>query len=221
MNDILSYLEALTQKLRQVFGERLRYVGLQGSYLRGEAGPDSDLDVVAVIAKLSMEDLAQYRQVIQSLPHADRSCGFLCGQEELASWNPLEICNLLHATRDYYGCLQELVPAYRREDAVNYCKFSLNALYHELCHSYVHAEEAAMEAVLPGCYKMAFFILQNLYYLQTGYFAESKVELLKRLDGKDKEVLQRHLDQEMPWQLSWDAALLFSWCQEQMCCKSL
>lgn len=220
MNDIACYLETLTRKLRQAFGQRLAYVGLQGSHLRGEAGPDSDLDVVVVVAHLTLGDLDQYRKIIQSLPNADRACGFLCGQEELACWNPLEICNLLHGTRDHYGCLQELVPAYRREDARNYCQFSLNALYHTLCHTYVHAGQADLETVLPQCYKTAFFILQNLHYLQRGYFAESKAALRPRLTGRDRAVLERLLDRQTPWRLAQDLPLLFSWCQERVCGQS-
>lgn len=217
MDEIWSYLETLTGQLQDAFGQRLVYVGLQGSHLRGEAGPDSDLDVVVVIEGLTLDDMARYRRMIQSLPNADRSCGFLCGREELARWNPLEICNLVHATRDFYGCLRDLVPAYRREDAETYCMFSLNALYHELCHGYVHAGAEQMEAALPGCYKTAFFILQNLHYLQTGYFAESKLALRPRLTGRDRAVLERLLDRQTPWRLAQDLPLLFSWCQERMC----
>ena len=42
MVNIQAYLQALITALRRAYGERLVYVGLQGSYLRGEAGEDSD-----------------------------------------------------------------------------------------------------------------------------------------------------------------------------------
>ena len=48
-----TYLPALIAQLRRNFGPRLRYVGLQGSYLRGEATEDSDLDVMVVLSRLS------------------------------------------------------------------------------------------------------------------------------------------------------------------------
>ena len=43
------YIQALLSVMKDDFGERLMYVGLQGSYLRGEATEDSDIDIMAVI----------------------------------------------------------------------------------------------------------------------------------------------------------------------------
>ena len=40
-------MSALTALLREAFRKRLLYVGLQGSYLRGEADENSDIDVMA------------------------------------------------------------------------------------------------------------------------------------------------------------------------------
>ena len=49
MFDLQSYLSRLLSLLRRTFGPRLVYLGLQGSYLRGEATENSDIDVMAVI----------------------------------------------------------------------------------------------------------------------------------------------------------------------------
>ncbi len=54
MFKIEDYIDNLILKLRDSFGERLTYVGLQGSYLRNEATSDSDIDIMAVIDKLSI-----------------------------------------------------------------------------------------------------------------------------------------------------------------------
>ena len=64
MFDVQSYLERLTALLREAYGERLVYVGLQGSYLRGEATEESDIDVMAVVDDLSQSDLDAYRRAI-------------------------------------------------------------------------------------------------------------------------------------------------------------
>ena len=53
MFDTEKYIASLTALLRESFGERLVYVGLQGSYLRGEATEESDLDIMAVGQSLS------------------------------------------------------------------------------------------------------------------------------------------------------------------------
>ena len=51
-----TYIAALTEKLRAAFGDRLVYIGLQGSYLRGEATESSDIDIMVVVD--AMEVLA-------------------------------------------------------------------------------------------------------------------------------------------------------------------
>ena len=43
--DIEDYTKRLTEELKKKFGKRLLYVGLQGSYLRGEATSESDIDI--------------------------------------------------------------------------------------------------------------------------------------------------------------------------------
>ena len=135
MIDINNYIARLTDLLKQQFGSRLLYVGLQGSYLRGEATESSDIDIMVVIDGLDMSDLAAYRSAIESLEHFDKSCGFICSKADLANWNPLEICHLLNTTKDHLGVLAELIPAYTREDIKNFIKMSVNNLYHELCFS--------------------------------------------------------------------------------------
>ena len=90
------YMERVTEALKSKFGERLLYVGLQGSYLRGEATENSDIDVVVIIDDLRGEDLSLYKSLISQFDHSEKSCGFICGKNEMMHWNPLEICNFLH-----------------------------------------------------------------------------------------------------------------------------
>ncbi len=140
MIDIENYIWQLIELLKQQFASRLLYVGLQGSYLRGEATESSDIDIMVVIDVLGVSDLDAYRTAIQSLEHFDKSCGFICSKEDLANWNPLEICHLLNCTKDYFGVLGELVPTYSENDIRNFIKMSVNNLYHEICHRYIHAD---------------------------------------------------------------------------------
>src|SRR5215472_1061315 len=46
-------LDAYAERLRKVFGDRLREVRLFGSYARGDADEDSDVDVLIVIDGLT------------------------------------------------------------------------------------------------------------------------------------------------------------------------
>ena len=218
MIDINNYIARLTDLLKQQFGSRLLYVGLQGSYLRGEATENSDIDIMVVIDGLDMSDLVAYRSAIESLEHFDKSCGFICSKADLANWNPLEICHLLNTTNDHLGVLAELIPAYTRDDIKNFIKMSVNNLYHELCHRYIHASPEKNAAALPYTYKGVFFILQNLYYLNIGKFAATKAELLQLTTGKDRAVLQRSLDFSNGISHDFDESfeLLLTWCQETL-----
>jgi len=219
--NIDGYMETCIDRLKQHFGVRLIYVGLQGSYLRGEATESSDIDVMAVIAGLSVQDLDDYRAIIQALPYADRSCGFICSRQDLACWNPLEIAHLVHSTRDYVGTLCDLVPKYTREDVRNFVRMSLNNLYHELCHRRVHRGQARSLEALPAVYKGVFFILQDLHYLRTGVFIGTKAALLEQLQGKDRDVLACALALSCGGACDLEASFeqLFAWCQEAL--KSL
>lgn len=218
MIDVENYIAEITAKLRAKFGERLVYVGLQGSYLRGEATDTSDVDVMVVLDRLGVDDLDDYRAIVESLPRPDLSCGFICGEDDLAKWNPLEICHLLHTTRDCFGSLAELVPDHDERDLRNFVKMSVNNLYHELCHGYIHADRAEFAGRLPALYKSTFFVLQNLHCLRGGEFAQSKKQLLSMLDGADREVLDRamRLSAGEDFDFSDDYRLIFDWCRDTL-----
>ena len=218
MVEIDRYLSDLTELLKDSFGNRLVYAGLQGSYLREEATEDSDIDIMVVIEGLTVADLGTYRALIESLNHADKSCGFICSKSDLANWNPLEIANLLGSTKDYFGELRALVPDYSDQDIRNFVKLSVNNLYHEICHRYIHAAHEKSVADLPGTYKGVFFILQNIYYLTHREFVRTKAELLELLTGKDYEVLKRgmELNTGVPHDFQSSFEILFLWCQQTM-----
>lgn len=212
------YIEELIVLLKDVFSGRLMYIGLQGSYLRNEETKNSDIDIMAVIDNLSAEDLKTYQRVLVSLGNFDKSCGFICGKADLEHWNPLEICHLLNTTKDYYGELKKLVPAYTIEDERNYVKLSLNNFYHEICHRYVHAGREYNILNLPVACKQVFFIMQHLYYLSSGNFMQTKRELLECLQDEDKIVLELSISLQDHSGYDFDRAflVLFNWCQNAL-----
>lgn len=77
------YIDKLITLLKDAFGERLMYIGLQGSYLRNEETKNSDIDIMAVIDNLSVEDLKTYQKALISVGNFDKSCGFICGKADL------------------------------------------------------------------------------------------------------------------------------------------
>ena len=73
--------------------------------------------------------------------------------------------------------LKDFLPAATREDEINYVKLSLGNLYHELCHRYIHAGRDRNRAGFRSLCKNAFFLMQNLCYLESGRFILTKKEL--------------------------------------------
>ena len=190
MFDLDSYLNDLISNCRAAFGARLLYVGLQGSWLRGEAYENSDIDVMVILDRFSVQDMDQYREILKKIGFYERSCGFICGKEELLRWSPLEVCQLRHTTKDLYGTLADYLPSAAREDEVNYVKLSLGDLYHELCHRYIYAGRERNIAAFRGACKGVFFLMQNLYYLETGHFILTKKELKEAVSAEDRRVLE-------------------------------
>ena len=209
------YMSELIASLKKVFSDRLIYVGLQGSYLRMEATENSDLDIMVILQELSLQDMKLYREIIMKMQDYEKSCGFICGMDEFKAWNPLELCQLLHSTKDYYGTLSVLIPEYSKEDVANFIKLSVGNLYHEICHRYIHADREANYQKLPLTYKGVFFILQNMYYLKTGVFCVTKRELISILESPDKEIMEISLKVSATEEYDFDKAFsqLLLWCR--------
>ena len=212
MFQLQSYLDRLIPECKTAFGDRLLYVGLQGSYLRGEAHADSDIDIMLVLDRMTVDDMKTYQGILKRIGRYEKSCGFICGGEELKRWNPLEVCQLMHTTKDLFGCLTDYLPNATRADEINYVKYSLGNLYHELCHRYIHADRDKNRKKFRDSCKSIFFLLQNLHYLESGVFAVTKRELRSIASEKDRIVLSVT---ELPEDYDFDRMfrLVFDWIQ--------
>ncbi len=185
--EVQKYMEHLVQLLRQQFGEQLLYVGLQGKL------PTWGGDRKQRHRRSGCAGGAEHPSFAAVQGHPvpagtkEKSCGFICGRKELAGWNPLESCLMLHETLDLYGKLEELMPPYTQEDVRVYLKLNLGNLYHELCHRYLHSGQ--LEQELPRMYKSTLYLLQNLHWLRTGVYPMNTSELEACLCGTDRQIL--------------------------------
>lgn len=215
MIDIGQYLKDLITECEIVFSHRLLYVGLQGSYLRGEATEDSDIDIMVILDNFSVEDMDAYRAVLKKIGCFEKSCGFICGKDDMARWNSLEICQLQHTTKDLYGCLSDYLPSATRQDEIRYVQFGVGNLYHELCHRYIHAPREKNVSKFRNSCKALFFLIQNLVYLETGDFAATKKELGMYASEEDREALSLA---ELPDEYDFDKAFrcAFQWCRNAL-----
>ena len=165
-----------------LFGGRVRFIGLQGSRARGEAGPDSDIDVVLVLDRLEPADLTAYRRGLDGLPRRELVCGFFSGAEELRRWDRGDRFQFWYDTVPVLGRLEDLFPAPGREDAARAALLGACGLYHLCVHSAVHGKKSAVpsEAV-----KGARFALQAAHFARTGVYLRRKAELDAGLTGED------------------------------------
>ena len=212
MTEIDKYLKDLLKECKGAYGKRLLYMGLQGSYMRGEANENSDIDIMLIIDGFTVSDMDAYKRILSQIGNFDRSCGFICGKDEISRWNPLEVLQLLHTTKDVYGTFSDHLPEASREDEINYVKISLGNLYHELCHRYIHADREKNTVKFRGTCKGLFFLIQNLYYLQSGDFVITKKELKESVCEEDRAVLEvTELSDGYDFDKAFSA--VFDWCQ--------
>lgn len=212
MFDVGDYLQKLIGECKNTFSDRLLYVGLQGSYMRDESTDKSDIDVMIILKDFSVTDMDMYREILKKIGNYEKSCGFICGKDEMMQWNPLEVCHLRHTTKDLFGELKGFLPSATREDEINYVKLSLGNLYHELCHRYIHADRKKNIAAFRGTCKSMFFLIQNLHFLESGTFAVTKQDLKEQVSEEDRAILEMA---ELPDDYDYDMAfrLIFRWCQ--------
>lgn len=185
--DIGSWMETLAGKLEEVFGDRLLFLGLQGSRGRGEAREDSDIDAVCVLDRLTVDDLDAYRAVIGQMPDAHLACGFICGLRQLALWPDYDLLGLLLDVKPVRGDLLEWFTLPGRQAARQAVEIGAANLYHALCHSYLYGGRD-LDSLREG-YKSAFFLLRMAWYLETGVWPPTGRALLKVLEEPMEAVL--------------------------------
>ena len=189
MVDIEVWMGELAEKLTGRFGPRLLFLGLQGSYGRGEANENSDIDVAVVLDRVELADLDAYRAIARQMPEGEKACGFLCGARELKSWPKYDLCQLARDVRAYRGELGPLLPPMGRKDLVEAAAIGASGIYHAAVHTYLYAPKEEWPGFLEGAHKGAFFTLRALHELRTGENVRAKRELLPRLVGEEREIL--------------------------------
>ena len=98
MIDITTWMQNFLQTLNKTFAPRVWFVGLQGSYGRGEATETSDIDVVVILDELSATDIQTYNEMLDTLPHRELICGFLSGKKEIMSWEASDLFQFCYDT---------------------------------------------------------------------------------------------------------------------------
>ena len=184
--EIQSWMDCFTRELQAVFDDRLLFVGLQGSRGRGEGRPDSDIDAVVVLDRLTPADLDAYEALLSRMPHRELVCGFVSGRRELAAWARSELFQFARDTRPWLGSLTDILPAVGWEDIRRAVHTGACGIYHGAVHNLLHDKSAPL---LGELYKQAAFVLQAKHCLRTGEDLSHPGELLPRLEEEDRRIL--------------------------------
>ena len=206
--DIQVWMGRFLDVMKQTFGGRLAFVGLQGSRGRGEGREDSDIDVVVILDRLTPADLDAYRAAVAELPRRELLCGFVSGRAELERWDAADLFQFYHDTTPYLGTLDALLPRIDRAAVRRAAHLGACNIYHACCHNYLHERDPE---ILKGCCKSAFFVLQAKHSLETGAYVSRGVDLLPLLGGEDRAVLEALLTGAWTGRFSETSALLLGW----------
>ena len=163
MVNIKSWTKDYAAKMTKRFGDRIVFMGLQGSYARGEAKENSDIDVVLILDRLEFDDLKEYEDAVKDIEERKNLCGFISGIDELLCWERSDLFQFCFDTIPIYGSLKDIVKTVGKDDIRRAVSIGACNIYHACCHNY----------------------RKNAEYIKT------RSELSERLSGDEKFIAKR------------------------------
>ena len=215
MIDISVWMQDFLQTLNATFANRVWFVGLQGSYGRGEATETSDIDVVVILDELYASDIQKYNTMLDALPHREMICGFLSGKDELLNWEPSDLFQFYYDTSPIQGSLDELLAvideaALRRAIKIGACN-----IYHGCVHNMLHENS---DEILYGLYKSASFVVQAIAFKQTGKYIKHQKDLLGVVSADERKIIEIFLRLKNGDTVEFRtmSEFLFAWAKKQI-----
>ena len=213
MIDITAWMNDFLEKLNLTFENRVWFIGLQGSYGRGEATETSDIDIVVILDELSAMDIQIYNDMLDALPHRELICGFLSGKKELMNWEPSDLFQFCHDTTAIKGSLDEVM-AVMDESAVNRAiKIGACNIYHGCVHNMLHEKS---EDILKELYKSASFVVQAITFKQTGKYISHQKELAQVVSANEQVIVETFMNLKNGGTVDFHlmSETLFAWSKE-------
>ncbi len=211
-----TWMQEYQKAVESHFGDRIWFIGLQGSYGRGEATEQGDIDVVLILDEISAQDLQIYSNLLDVLPDREKVCGFVSGKEELLAWEPSDLFQFYYDTTPVMGSLDILLEHIQREDIRRAIRIGACNAYHMCVHNLVHEKSGD---ILKGLYKSVAFTLQAIAFFQTGTYVKQKAALKSQLQPEDKNILETAMELKRKDTFSNEelddfSALLIRWASE-------
>ena len=190
MIDINVWMNDFLLKLNEVFANRVWFVGLQGSYGRGEATETSDIDVVLILDELNATDIPTNQDMLDTLLHRELICGFVSGKDEILNWEPSDLFQFYHDTTAIKGSLDDLLPLIDHVAIDRAIKMGACNIYHGCVHNMLHEKS---EDILKGLYKAASFVVQAIVFKQTGNYIKHQSQLLQVASTEERMIIETFL----------------------------
>ena len=215
MVEINTWMKIFLSTLENHFAQRVWFVGLQGSYSRGEATETSDIDIVVILDELNVDDIQTYNQMLDTLPNRDLICGFLSGKRELLLWEPSDLFQFYYDTKPIIGSLDALLPLLDQSAVERAIKIGACNIYHGCVHNMLHEKS---EDVLKALYKSASFVLQAITFNRTGKYIRHQSELLSFVDEEEKVIINTFLTLKNSGSVEFErmSKVLFAWCKKHI-----
>ena len=213
MIEISLWMENFVQALEENFGNRVWFVGLQGSYGRGEATETSDIDVVVILDELTAQDIQAYNAMLDILPNRELICGFVSGKKELLNWEPSDLFQFYHDTTPIKGSLDELLGLLDEAAIDRAIKIGACNIYHGCVHNMLHEKS---DEILKGLYKDASFVVQAICFKETGCYIKSQKALLEKVSGKERSIVETFLSLKNDNKVDFEkmSNTLFAWSKK-------
>ena len=190
MMDIKKWMNTFLNAVNATFTNRIWFVGLQGSYGRGEATETSDIDVVIILDQLSATDIQAYNAMLDGLPYRELICGFLSGKDELLNWESSDLFQFYYDTTPIKGSLDELLAVIDEASIDRAIKIGACNIYHGCVHNMLHEKS---DDILRELYKSASFVVQAIAFRQTGKYLKQQKELLRVVSSDECGIIETFL----------------------------
>ena len=213
MIDIKNWMNTFLDALNTTFSDRVWFVGIQGSYGRGEATETSDIDVVVILDELTAQDIQIYNAMLDTLPNRELICGFVSGKQELLNWEPSDLFQFYHDTTPIKGSIDELLSVIDKTAIARAIKSGACNIYHGCVHNILHEKS---NEILKGLYKSASFVVQAIYFQETGCYIKSQKDLLVKVSGDEKSIVENFLSLKNGGKVDFEemSNTLFAWSKK-------
>ena len=213
MIEITAWTNTFLNALNDQFGDRVWFVGLQGSFARGEATSSSDIDMVVILDELSPSDVATYNTMLDTLPNRELICGFLSGKNEILNWETSDLFQFYYDTKPIKGSLDELLPLIDDTAVTRAIKIGVCNIYHGCVHNMLYDKS---EEILKGLYKSASFVVQAIVFKQTGKYISHQKDLLEIVSNDELVIVETFLKLKNGRATSFDTMSenLFNWAKK-------